>query len=573
MKTPPKTDAIINAHTHIFNYKDIPPFLARTFIPWPIYLLTYVPWIFKIFDTWKSKIKPWIRKWDEVHRKLIALIKSSWLLNVGYNILLAFIAINSIYYILDWTGFMRDDSLIDPIIELLVQYRLLQPEILLGLKITVIILGIIVAKWLRQLLFKIGKTLFKPLGYLPGKKTIEFIQRYVKIAIIANYKHQRTAFNKLYKMYPPGSKFVVLTMDMTYMNRTPPRNYYLQLEEIHDLMGKPRSKYINMIPFLFVDPRRIDEDPDFFQWEYKSGSVQLLDCKVKQYLEVGHFRGIKIYPAIGYYPFDENLLPLWLYCVQEDIPITTHCTIGTIFYRRRMKKSWFKHPVFKDKNGKPLNTYARKNLELQKNFTHPLNYLVLLDPYYLKIWLSKCRKEIQDLFGYISPEKDLDRNLSKLKINIAHYGGIEQWKKHLENDRLEYAQELLEMPSIGIRFSHKQGDPRVLLPEKPVDLWNKADWYAVISSMMIQYENVYADISYILHTPDIAPLLHLTLENPMLAKKVLFGTDYYVVRNHKSEKEMFAEMVAGFSDEKFDLISRKNPANFLRINRDQNILL
>ena len=86
--------------------------------------------------------------------------------------------------------------------------------------------------------------------------------------------------------------------------------------------------------------------------------------------------------------------------------------------------------------------------------------------------------------------------------------------------------------------------------------------------MMMQYENVYADISYILHNQSIFPLLKETLhsKNMKLPKRVLFGTDFYVVRNHNSEKDLYATSGNSLSEEEFDLIARENPKEFLTNN-------
>ncbi|MEL6193712.1 MAG: hypothetical protein AAFR66_16740, partial [Bacteroidota bacterium] len=174
---------------------------------------------------------------------------------------------------------------------------------------------------------------------------------------------------------------------------------------------------------------------------------------------------------------------------------------------------------------------------------------------------------IQVLVYSSKTKQILGRDLNKLKINIAHYGGIEQWEKHQDSDRNDLAQEIMEMPDEGIHLFSEQANPSIIKPHKPAVLWERADWYAIISSLMLQYEGIYADISYILHTPEIRPLLNLTLQNKKLSKKVLFGTDFYVIRNHKSEKELYAELLDSFSDEEFHLMSRINPNQFLKTKR------
>ena len=73
---------------------------------------------------------------------------------------------------------------------------------------------------------------------------------------------------------------------------------------------------------------------------------------------------------------------------------------------------------------------------------------------------------------------------------------------------------------------------------------------------MLQHDNVYADISYILHNDaEILPLKQNNTKQK-LRPKVLYGTDFYVVRNRKSDKNMLADM--GELSEDFDQIARCN---------------
>ena len=59
-------------------------------------------------------------------------------------------------------------------------------------------------------------------------------------------------------------------------------------------------------------------------------------------------------------------------------------------------------------------------------------------------------------------------------------------------------------------------------------------------------------------------ILKHTLRNESLKNKVLFGTDFYVVRNHNSEKDLLAQTMSNLSSEEFDLIARDNPINYLK---------
>jgi predicted TIM-barrel fold metal-dependent hydrolase len=394
---------------------------------------------------------------------------------------------------------------------------------------------------------------------------LKFMTRYVSIGRFAYYKEQNAIFKRLTKQYPKNTEFVVLPMDMEFMDAgkvKPSGNYQTQMEKLK----KIKQKNPNTIhPFVFVDPRREHVGyADFFKWKNNNGEVILEDCFVKDYIEKANFAGFKIYPALGYFPFDEKLLPLWKYAADNNLPIMTHCIRGTIFYRGNKKKEWYYHPIIKD--AKVPNEYMllpkSQNIEYSLDFTHPLNYLCLLNPFLLKEWIKKCNKpELFELFGYSETTDTLTTDLSKLKICLGHYGGEDEWKKFLESDRDNYSHKISDH-SDGIEFLNLK-NPNLSYGGL-MDIWKNADWYTIISSLMMQYPNVYADLSYIIHEQDIIPLLKQTLNNPALKEKVLFGTDFYVVRNHNSEKDLLARTMANLSTEEFDQIARENPINYLK---------
>jgi predicted TIM-barrel fold metal-dependent hydrolase len=389
-------------------------------------------------------------------------------------------------------------------------------------------------------------------------------------------------------------------MDMEYMNAGPITTRYRdQMQELVKVKAMPSNEGL-VYPFVFADPRRMvnvqeeksyrEGDKPYFEWSAQNGKVILGDCFIREFIEQHRFSGIKIYPALGYYPFDEKLLPLWKYCADNNIPVLTHCIRGTIFYRGVKKQDWNEHPVFEqamekieaDKDNEnlkndeeldlqqkkptryiPLVLPQSKNVDFSYNFTHPLNYLCLLaEPLLRKVVAKATDKRIAELFGYTDPTVALERNLENLKICFGHFGGEDEWKRYFEKDRYNYSSQLTKNPARGIDFL-KTVDNKPS-PGKLEQLWKYTDWYSIICSMMLQYPNVYADISYILHgDAEILPLLKSTLHNEGLKQKVLYGTDFFVVRNHKSDKNMYADMSAGLDEEQFDQIARINPVKYL----------
>ena len=106
-----------------------------------------------------------------------------------------------------------------------------------------------------------------------------------------------------------------LMMDMAYCKAFNGRlkPFREQMEEtvaavttINDRYGKSR-----MWPFIAADPHRKD-----------------VVTLVTGALEEGTFRGVKVYPPMGFTPDDKRLYPIYEYCVRQGIPITAHCQNG-----------------------------------------------------------------------------------------------------------------------------------------------------------------------------------------------------------------------------------------------------
>lgn len=440
------------------------------------------------------------------------------------------------------------------------------------LKTFIIIILLLIFPIGRNLIFAILRQVNRFFKLLPGKQTTELLKRYISIVRFANYKEQSRVYSRLKLQYPPGSKMVILPMDMEFMGAgKPPRRFDEQMEALAKIKQQHPDEFC---PFVFVDPRRTRAgDKEFFSYSVVNKKVVLEDCFIRDYIEEKGFNGFKIYPALGYFPFDERLLPLWKYAADNGIPIMTHCIRGVIYYRGRKRTEWDFHPVFEEFIGKddnprpedyrPMLLKQMKAVDLQEIFTHPLNYVCL----YKKELLAKLIAQSGDnklklLFGYNEKDGSIQEDLDKLKICFGHFGGEDEWARFFEKDRSNYGHQLIQDPDLGIEFLMTNGEVK---RGKPEQLWRDADWYSIICSLMLQHPNVYADISYILHGDlQILPLLRSTFQHPVLRTRVLYGSDFYVVRNHKSDKNMLADIRGGLLKAEFDLIARQNPANYLQ---------
>ncbi len=601
-------DAIINCHTHIFTGDHVPPYLAKTYVPPPFHVLIHLKLLVLFFRWWNRGpatvyytygYKKAIKIKTAINRFLVSLYP----LNIIAGYYLFFFAFFLLYNLLS-PAFPPENSWLSGIIHKAGIF--LSPVFptltAVWLRVTVLILLLLFFATIRNMILFVARLLWKALGKLPGKQTKEMFNRYLNIGRYAFHEQQSTIFSKLKDQYPAGTGFVILPMDMDYMEAGKSTTRYRdQMQKLAELKAQSANKDI-LYPFVFADPRRfvsLDKEDrsqatekEYFNWTTAEGKITLGDCFIREYLEQHRFSGIKIYPALGYFPFDEQLLPLYKYAADNNIPVLTHCIKGTIFYRGLKKKAWDEHPVFKEAIGSvaameekeenaaqgsaakaepeygPLVLPQTKNVDFSYNFTHPLNYLCLLEEPLLRELVGKIIEKnpasrLGDLFGYNGAGEPMKYNLRNLKICLGHFGGDDEWLRYFEKDRYNYSSDLVKHPQTGINFFHTvSGKPS---KGKLEQLWKFTDWYSIICSMMLQYPRVYADISYILHGDQaILPLLKQTLLHPVLKEKVLYGTDFFVVRNHKSDKNMLADMMGGLSQTDFDQIARVNPLVYLK---------
>ncbi|MBC7948515.1 MAG: hypothetical protein H7Y42_11580 [Chitinophagaceae bacterium] len=616
----PSKDPIINCHTHTFTGDNVPPLLAKSLVPAPLHLIVNFRWVFKFFRWWyrkgpgKTKYGGLANEKEERKYSRKMLIRRHWLLNLLITIIGTHLTLQATDIILHWAIPRPEEekgwliSVLQWGHRLLSRLNLLLEVPSFWLKLLLILIVLIFFKSGRNFLFFLLKNTVSALSKIPGKQTRELFLRYLTIGRFTFHSEQHFTLSDLQGQYPEGSGFVVLPMDMEYMDAGKvSQPYENQLEDLATL-----KKRNHIYPFVFVDPRRMaDKGSSFFEYDVVNGKVVLKPgCFIQKFIEQKKFSGFKIYPALGYYPFDPLLLPLWKYAEQNKIPILTHCVRGPMFYRGSKKKEWDHHPIFEQvihegknistpiPNGnvpdpcadmyKPANYSAlllpqTKNSEFTTNFTHPLNFICLLkrrflakavDIAYSAAADGSTKQKLIDLFG-LTPSQGgrsatISNGLDDLKICMGHYGGADEWLRYFEKDRYDHSAQLSRHPESGIDFLYTTdtNNQKTCSFGKPEQLWKYTDWYSIISSMILQHRNVYADISYILHSDaEVLPLLKQTMRNPKLRRRILYGTDFYVVRNHKSDRNMLADMMGGLSETDFDQIARINPRHFLNLYR------
>ena len=324
----------------------------------------------------------------------------------------------------------------------------------------------------------------------PSKTDV--LERFANFMLIGSRKSQKLVFEDLKSAYHLKMKFVVLSLDMDKMEAgNLINNYETQITELFEVKKKFPNR---LLPFISVDPRK----------DYPQGVGKYLEQKFKEY----GFVGIKLYPALGYYPFNPELEPVYDFACKHNVPLMIHCTRAGIWFQGDIRTE---HLLPENFNPKPVYNYDFTNQRKKKikvkvfkdNFTKPENFVEIL-------------------------EQEKYRNL---KICFAHFGG-----------------------SSEILKSKKSGSDT---PE--------TNFYLNIKKLMEKYPNVYTDISYTLSKmKKVKSFIIPDIQNPVFRNRILFGTDFFMTIQEKSEKRLVNEFLDQISTDDFNQIAKTNANYYLK---------
>ncbi|WP_343634770.1 amidohydrolase family protein [Fluviicola sp.] len=383
-------------------------------------------------------------------------------------------------------------------------------------------------KWARKTI-----AFFAQMGRKKDSNKRKTFDKYIGFLEVATQRKQLDVFElefEVGKQFDSSVRIVGLTMNMDFMDNNASKHqitFETQLEAVKDIK---RYYPANFFPFLGIDPRH-KSGTDLVNWS-------------KDYFEMGlehkgtifpYFSGIKLYPALGFFAFDPRLDNLYAYAEENQLPVITHVTrVGSQYIGSKITELIPPNPKTLSNNNPESNQamteiYERIGVYYQKNwiadnligdndkacdlFSHPQNYIPILEKY------------------------------PKLKICLAHMGG---------------SNEIIDNTA-------KDPDLRKI---RRVD---SQLWCDRIRDMMVKYPNLYTDISYTLSDLDdkkvkaaiIAFMKTPDNQGELLAKRVLFGTDFFMTEQEKRESELFKLSQIELS-EFHDLITRDNPQEFLR---------
>lgn len=293
---------------------------------------------------------------------------------------------------------------------------------------------------------------------------------------IGHLDSQAEIFDYVRKFYPGDTQFIVLPLDLEYMGAgISPQSYPSQLQELRLLRRQQPDK---IRPFVCADPRR----PDVFDL-------------VREYIEVHHFCGIKLYPSLGFFPFDPALRDIYAYAQDRQIPIISHCAKGGIHFQGEVTEEMKTHPM----TGQKLPYFNQRHFSYF--FSHPRNY------------------------EWVLPD------FPDLKLCLAHFGGGREWVSYLERP----------WPDPDTRES----------------------WLSIISDYIRQYPHVFADISFTAYDRRLWPMIKVLMNTPTLQDRIIYGSDYYMVRTAVSEREFSINLRAAVGESEYNKMARTNSAAFL----------
>ena len=137
-------------------------------------------------------------------------------------------------------------------------------------------------------------------------------------------------------------------------------------------------------------------------------------------------------------------------------------------------------------------------------------------------------------WNYTKPQayKQLLSDFKTLKLCFAHFGGDQEWRIYLRD--------------------HQRG-----LPEA------KQSWGSQIMNLMYDFQNVWTDISYTAASRDLHPLIKVLINDSKIGDRILFGSDFFVVRAESSEREFSIRLRGALGEENYWKIAMINPKRFL----------
>ncbi|MCK9281869.1 MAG: amidohydrolase family protein [Melioribacteraceae bacterium] len=210
----------------------------------------------------------------------------------------------------------------------------------------------------------------------------DYIEKYAEFIRIGKLPSQDAIFDLCSSVYPHGTQFIVITMDMSQMGAGKVRQPYR--EQITEI-GELSKRHQNIIPFIHLDPRNTNHYDNLLLAH-----------------EVYGFEGVKIYPNLGHLPDTAEMINIFEYCKRFNLSMIFHCSPfnpvhfqGTKEeFKKALSGSIFYNKIDFNQSKRTLSSY----------FSHPLNY------------------------------KGLFKVYDTVNCSFAHFGSEYYWDKYLKKD-------------------------------------------------------------------------------------------------------------------------------------------
>ena len=383
--------------------------------------------------------------------------------------------------------------------------------------------------------------LFKLFSKKTGNKRSE-VDKYVAFLDAGTDATQLEVFQTSFavgKTFDANVRIAGLTMNMDYMDNQPSKrqvSFETQLAQVKEIK---RYYPTNFFPFLGVDPRQ-GSGLDLVKWAkpYFESGVVTKEGKVFPY-----FCGLKLYPALGFFPFDPRLEELYRYAEENHLPVMTHCTrVGSQYIGDQIESLIPDEPaMIDDIDNVAINTTRTSIIKRIKDYKDPS-----------RNWIKNSKIGDNDLacdlFGHPENYIPILEKFPNLKLCLAHMGGSNEVIKSMDKkSKLDQIRKV---------------DPQ--------------SWFEHIKSMMRKYPNLYTDVSYTLSDffDKKGAVFATTLEflntdvDPADASKgkfgdrVLFGTDFFMTEQERRESELYGVTKENLKDW-WDIIGRQNTQKYL----------
>ncbi len=391
--------------------------------------------------------------------------------------------------------------------------------------------------WTREVL-KVINLAIKP--FSPNYR--HTVERYIEFIEIGTSATQQDIFDMEAQAYTSLGKYriVALTQVLDYLDYDRVSNHKKIQTQVQEIVDLKRSTLYQqrLYPFLGVDPRM--QGVDLLKW-------------VKKYISKDYgFYGIKIYPAYGFFPFDNRLDDVWKWASDMGVPVMTHCTRGGSFYLGSfdsvLNRGGFQPKIV------PPDPFTSAYTTAVNNISQRIRSLVTSTD-------KKVKKDNQlwcNIFGYPENYIPVLEKYPNLKICLAHLGG---------------GNEINRIPLAGVVAQTAAGRAaqagQSAVPGAPTlsypDYLNE-NWYIGVIDLMATYPRVYSDISYTLSNKPAMDTVVKFFKGKPLTERLLYGTEFYMTQEETKgdEPDLINQFLSLFGTADINRLAYTNPDDYLR---------